>query len=101
MTDCLRARHVRVVSQPPSFEKAALRRGWTIGRFHISARNAVTVLATRSDNATSDAYRRATQAIAAVDDDRPHPQRRARIVYWWDEPPTTAERRIFSRCVRS
>lgn len=41
------------------------------------------------------------QAIAAVDDARPHPQRRARIVYWWDEPPTTAERRIFSRCVRS
>lgn len=61
MTDCLRARHARVVSQPPSFEKAALRRGWTIRRFHISARNAVTVLATRSDNAASDAYRRATK----------------------------------------
>jgi hypothetical protein len=102
VTDCLRARHARVVPQPPALEKAALRRGWIIRRFHVSAGNAVTVLATRSDSAARDAYTRATKAFVTVNDPgRPYPQRRARIVYWWDEPPTAAERRLFSRCVRS
>jgi hypothetical protein len=101
IADCLGARRARVFPQPPGFEKAARQRGWMIRRFQISARNAVNVLSTRSDSAASDAYRRITKAIAAVDDDRPHAQRRARLVYWWDEPPTAAERRIFSRCIRT
>jgi hypothetical protein len=99
ISDCLRARDARVVSQPPGFEKAARRRGWTIRRFRMSARNAVTVLKARSESGARDAHTRVTEAIAAVDNSRPTAQRRGRIVYWWDEAPTAAQRRVFNRCV--
>jgi hypothetical protein len=97
-TDCLYENQARVAALPPAVTKLTARSRWSYRRFLI-ADNGLNVVSTPTDAGAAEAYGRANEAQIAVDPARPAPVRQGRIVYYWDAPPSPAERAVVRRCL--
>jgi hypothetical protein len=99
VTRCLRGKHARVVASPYLSELAA-RRGWRVRRFFFDTQG-LTVVVTSSDDAGRDALKRVVEAMATLGESPPAPQRRGKIVYWWDKRPSTSSKAAVDRCIEN
>jgi hypothetical protein len=100
LTNCLRGHDARVISEPASTAKLVRAKGWQIRSVDIR-RNRLTIVMTRTDAASEKTLTGLLRARAAVDPARPAAHRSGKLVYWWANMPSSKERALLQRCLRS
>jgi hypothetical protein len=97
-TTCLRDHDAHQHAVPPLVSHPFRESGWRTRTFAVGS-NGLVVVATDSDAAARQARRRLAEAVNAVDSSKPQPQRRGRLVYVWDDPPSASDRAVVRSCL--
>jgi hypothetical protein len=99
LTRCLRGEHARTVASP-ALSEFATRRDWKVGRFFLGNQG-VTVFVTSSETDGGNARRQVVEAMATLGERGPPPQRRGKILYWWDHRPSPSNKAAVDRCIHA
>jgi len=97
-TQCLENNHARPHALPPALSNPLRETGWRTRTFALGS-NELVVVAADSDSAATQAHRRLARAADALGPGSPPPQQHGRLVYVWDNPPSSSERAVVRHCI--